>query len=56
MDYPTITAITEKELDLDALIVKVTLQSTGAAVVFSGIVRENTDRGDIHETCFLEGE
>ena len=39
MNYPTITYITEVELDLDALIARVTLPSTGAAVMFSGIVR-----------------
>ncbi len=53
MEYPTITSITEAELDLDALIARVTLPSTGAAVVFSGIVRGITERGDAHETSFL---
>jgi molybdopterin synthase catalytic subunit len=56
MEYPTITSITEAELDLDALIAQVTLPSTGAAVVFSGIVRGITARGDAHETSFLEYE
>ena len=56
MDYPTIISITEKELDLDALIAQVTLPSTGAAVMFSGIVRGITERGNAHETSFLEYE
>jgi MoaE-MoaD fusion protein len=56
MDYPTVTSITEKELDLDALIAQVTLPSTGAAVIFSGIVRGITERGNAHETSFLEYE
>ncbi len=56
MDYPTITSITEAELDLDALIARVTLPSTGAAVVFSGIVRGITERGEAHETSFLDYE
>ena len=56
MDYPTIASITEKELDLDALIAQVTLPSTGAAVMFSGIVRGITERGNAHETSFLEYE
>ena len=56
MDYPTITSITEKELDLNALTAQVTLPSTGAAVMFSGIVRGITQRGNAHETSFLEYE
>jgi molybdopterin synthase catalytic subunit len=56
MDYPTITAITDSQLDLDALVARVTLPSTGAAVMFSGIVRGITERGNAHETSFLEYE
>jgi len=56
MDYPTITSITEMELDLDALIARVTLPSTGAAAIFSGIVRGMTERGKAHETSFLDYE
>jgi molybdopterin synthase catalytic subunit len=56
MDYPTITAIIDTELDLDALVARVTLPSTGAAVIFSGIVRGITERGNPHETSFLEYE
>ena len=56
MDYPTITSITEMELDLDALVARVTLPSTGAAAIFSGIVRGITERGNAHETRFLEYE
>jgi molybdopterin synthase catalytic subunit len=56
MDYPTIISITEDELKLDELIAQVTLPSTGAAAVFSGIVRGITERGDAHETLYLEYE
>ena len=56
MDYPTVISITENELDLDALIARVTLTSTGAAAVFSGIVRGVTSRDDAHETSYLEYE
>ncbi|MGD0878883.1 MAG: molybdenum cofactor biosynthesis protein MoaE [Anaerolineales bacterium] len=56
MDYPTITTITKLELDLDALIASVTLPSTGAAAIFSGIVRGKTERGNAHETSYLEYE
>jgi molybdopterin synthase catalytic subunit len=55
-EYPTIISITETELDLDGLLASVTLESTGAAAVFSGIVRGQTTRGEAHETEYLEYE
>jgi MoaE-MoaD fusion protein len=55
-EYPTIVSITETELDLNSLLAKVTLASTGAAAIFSGIVRGETSREDAHETIFLEYE
>ena len=55
-DLPTILSITEDELNLDALLVAITLPSTGAAAVFSGIVRGITARDDPHETLYLEYE
>jgi molybdopterin synthase catalytic subunit len=55
-NFPTIISITDDELKLDALIAQVTLPSTGAAAVFSGIVRGVTERGDAHETLYLEYE
>jgi len=51
-----IVAITEKELDLDELLDKITFQSTGAACVFTGIVRGETTREDPHQTIYLEYE
>jgi molybdopterin synthase catalytic subunit len=54
MDYPTIISVTEAELDLAALLERVTLASTGAAAIFSGIVRGVTVRGEHHETLYLE--
>ncbi len=56
MDYPTIISIIDAKLDMDALLAKVTVSSSGAAVVFSGIVRGVTNRGDQHETSYLEYE
>jgi molybdopterin synthase catalytic subunit len=53
---PTIIAITAAELDLDALLAQITLPSTGAAAVFSGLVRGITERDDAHETIYLEYE
>ena len=53
---PTIFSITEDELDLDALLDAITLPSTGAAAIFTGMVRGVTSRGDAHETVYLEYE
>jgi len=53
---PTIFAITEDELDLDDLLRRITLPSTGAACIFTGMVRGITERGDPHETAYLEYE
>lgn len=56
MEYPTIISITKNQLDLNALLVQVTLESTGAAAIFSGMVRGVTSRGEPHETKYLEYE
>ena len=53
---PTLFSITESELDLDALLDAITLTSTGAAAVFTGMVRGVTSRGEAHETVYLEYE
>jgi molybdopterin synthase catalytic subunit len=55
-NYPTIFSITEEVLDLDALLDSITLPSTGAAAIFTGMVRGVTSRGDAHETVYLEYE
>ncbi len=55
-DYPTIYAITDDEIDLDALLEQITLPSTGAAAIFTGVVRGETKRDNPHETVFLEYE
>ncbi|MFZ5855612.1 MAG: molybdenum cofactor biosynthesis protein MoaE [Chloroflexota bacterium] len=55
-DFPVIFSITEEELDLDALLDAITLPSTGAAAIFTGMVRGVTSRGDAHETVYLEYE
>jgi MoaE-MoaD fusion protein len=56
MQYPTIISITEAELDLNALLAQVTLPSTGAAAIFTGIVRGVTERAERHETRYLDYE
>jgi MoaE-MoaD fusion protein len=55
-NFPTIYSITESEIDLNDLLAKITLTSTGAAAIFTGMVRGITSRGDTHETEYLEYE
>jgi molybdopterin synthase catalytic subunit len=54
--FPTIVSVTETELDLDELLARVTLPTTGAAAIFTGIVRGETQRGEAHKTQYLEYE
>lgn len=62
--FPTIFSITENEIDLDDLLAQITLTSTGAAAIFTGMVRGETSRhgstqaraGDEHHTEYLEYE
>ena len=56
MAFPTILSITEKEIDLNDLLAKITLPTTGAAAIFTGMVRGTTVRGNPHETDYLEYE
>ncbi len=53
---PTVYAITEEPIDLNALLARITLPSTGAACIFSGMVRGETKRGVPHRTAYLEYE
>ena len=55
-DLPTIFSITESEIDLNDLLEKITLTSSGAAAIFTGMVRGVTTRGDPHDTEYLEYE
>jgi MoaE-MoaD fusion protein len=54
--YPTILHVVNEALDLDDLVRQITLPTTGAACVFTGMVRAVTRRGDPHETTSLEYE
>ena len=56
MEFPTIFSITEAELDLNDLLARITLTSTGAAAIFTGMVRGETSRGEARETEYLEYE
>lgn len=53
---PTYFAITESALDMDELVARITLPTTGAACVFSGMVRGVTRRAEPHQTAYLEYE
>jgi molybdopterin synthase catalytic subunit len=55
-EFPTIFSITEDEIDINDFLAKITLASTGAAAVFTGMVRGETQRGDAHSTVYLEYE
>lgn len=56
MNFPTIISVTETDIDLDALLTQITLPTTGAAAMFTGLVRKQTSRGDAHETVYLDYE
>ncbi len=53
---PTLFRITESPLDLNILLDDIVLPSTGAACVFTGVVRGRTERGEPHDTDHLEYE
>ncbi|HUG34479.1 MAG TPA: molybdenum cofactor biosynthesis protein MoaE [Anaerolineales bacterium] len=53
---PTVFSITEDEIDLNDLLAQITLRSTGAAAIFTGMVRGETTRGEVRETEYLEYE
>ncbi len=53
---PTILRIVEGPLDLDELVAEITLPTTGAACIFTGMVRGKTARSDPHETVSLKYE
>lgn len=54
---PTIFSITEDQIDLNDLLAKITLNTTGAACFFTGMVRGRTHKeGQPHQTQYLEYE
>lgn len=54
--FPTFFAITSEVIDVDRLLAQITLPTTGAACLFTGMVRAVTERGDPHKTIYLEYE
>jgi MoaE-MoaD fusion protein len=55
-EYATILKVTYEPLQLDVLLDQITLETTGAVCMFSGMVRGKTTRGEAHETAALEYE
>ena len=53
---PTVFAITEEILDLNQLLEQITTPTTGASVIFSGMVRGQTSKDRQFETDYLEYE
>ena len=54
--FTTIVAIVDQEIDINMFLSKVTTSSTGAACIFSGIVRGVTTRGLHRQTSLVEYE
>ena len=53
---PTIIQITNEKLNVDALLEQITLETTGAACLFTGMVRGKTTRKRNFHTDYLEYE
>ncbi len=56
MSFPTVFSVTEAEIDLNSLLARITLPTTGAAAIFTGMVRGVTEREPIHQTVYLDYE
>jgi molybdopterin synthase catalytic subunit len=56
ISQPTVFSIVSSELDLNGLLARITLPTTGAAAIFTGMVRGRTSREPAHETMYLEYE
>lgn len=55
-DWPSVFLVTEAEIDMNDLLAKLVRPTTGAACVFTGVVRGETVRGEAHRTEALEYE
>ncbi|MGA2110824.1 MAG: molybdopterin converting factor subunit 1 [Anaerolineales bacterium] len=55
-DQPTLVQVTEETLDLDDLVRQITLPTTGAACIFTGMVRARSEGGSPPTTDYLEYE
>jgi molybdopterin synthase catalytic subunit len=52
----TICLLTDKEVDLNGLVARISTERSGAVCAFTGLVRGVTTRGEGHETAYLEYE
>jgi len=55
-DNTVFVSITENEIDLNELLGQIVSRSTGAACIFTGMVRGETKRDNPHDTLYLEYE
>jgi len=55
-DFPTHLRLTDEALDFNALLSSIILPTTGAACVFTGMVRARTEGGPLSETEHLDYE
>ena len=53
MGFPTVFSITEEEIDLNKLLADIASPSSGAAAIFTGMVRGVTSRAPNHQTAYL---
>lgn len=53
-NYPTLLMVQEGELDLNQMVQQITTGRTGAACIFTGMVRAITEQGNPHRTEYLE--
>lgn len=56
MMRPNVFSITESSIDINQLLERITMPTTGAAAIFTGMVRGTTSREPAHETAYLEYE
>src|SRR4030042_2232336 len=54
--FPTVILMVRDEINIDSIVEQISSETTGAACVFSGIVRGETVRGNPHHTEELEYE
>lgn len=55
-EFPTFCRLMRRPIKIDSVVRKVTLPSTGAVAVFTGVIRRKTSRGDFPETAALTYE
>jgi len=55
-ELPTVFEITEKKLPIDEILARITLPTTGAACIFTGMVRALTFGEETQQTSLLEYE